>query len=260
MPSCLAPVASSTPTPHSQNLMLWSALPAQGKGRSWLLVCCWERWLLSVALQASSCCRLADCKPHQPPAVQRLPSPHACCPPADGLPPRTAHKPAGVRQRGQAPDGASVRSAGMSIGGAVVDHPCCSLLKLLRRNCLKHTHSRKTEPATTAVCLCVSADRHPSPCQHPNRSLDGRDARGGAHIKDLNGALLGAHQRVAVARREQRAQAVSAVHGAQAGAGAGVPHLGRMEAGGGGAAGVRRALLVGAPIMLTAAGTPHCWL
>ena len=33
MPSCLAPVASSTPTPHSQNLMSWSALPA---GRNYM--------------------------------------------------------------------------------------------------------------------------------------------------------------------------------------------------------------------------------
>ena len=42
MPSCLAPVASSTPTPHSQNLMLWSALPA-GSTRA-MGGCLFVRW------------------------------------------------------------------------------------------------------------------------------------------------------------------------------------------------------------------------
>ena len=164
---------------------------------------------------------------------------HAPLPKLDVVVGAAADKAAGVGQRGQAPDGAAVRAAragrqAVGAGGGWAAGCGCSS-GLAAADSFPGLHAQPRSPSRGNATSQPRTGRQ----LMQGGSLHDRDARGGADVKDLDRALLGAHQRVAVAGRPQRAQPVPALHGAQAGAGARVPHLvarreAARESGGGG--------------------------
>lgn len=183
MASCLAPVSGSAATPHSQNLMSWSALPltkplASGRAASDHTG---PEWALQQGAGAGG-------------GESAAGKEEACS--------------ACTALRGALQDAASIPTCVMPARrscNALCWGPRCRLPFLV-------FPSPPTVPLHTGL--------------QPAHSLNHRHPRGGAHIKNLDRALLCANNGVAVAGREERAQAVPAVHGTQAGPRPRVPHLG----------------------------------